>query len=103
MQSITLEAMVGPEGSLHLRDLPFPEGQTIEVALSAGPKAGGRPGPQRWTPGSLDEIAAAQGVRPVEDLDSLRGTWPEDDLDDFLAAREAWQREDIEADRPDRG
>lgn len=35
---------------------------------------------------SIEEIAEAQGVKPLRSGDDLRGDWPDDDsIDDFLA------------------
>ena len=34
-----------------------------------------------WLTRSFDELATAQGVKPLVDLDRLLGTWP-DDVDD---------------------
>jgi hypothetical protein len=47
---------------------------------------------------TLEEVQAflrAEGARPVERLEDLRGDfWPEDEsVDDFLAARRRWQQE----------
>ena len=44
----------------------------------------------------LDALIAQQGLRPITDRRALSaGVWPEDEsVDDFLAAREAWRRED---------
>ena len=45
---------------------------------------------------SIEELARAQGVQPVEDLEELAGLWPEgadpDDLDAFLARHRATRR-----------
>jgi predicted DNA-binding antitoxin AbrB/MazE fold protein len=37
-----------------------------------------------WTPQSLDELAANQGVSPVGDLDEISDLWPADDDPDEL-------------------
>jgi len=46
-------------------------------------------------PISIEELAAQQGVKPIENPDDLRGDfWPEDEsADEFLAALEEWRRE----------
>lgn len=43
----------------------------------------------------LEELARDQGVSPVNNFDDLIGDfWPEEEnVDDFLAARERWRRE----------
>jgi dCTP deaminase len=42
---------------------------------------------------SVAELAKAQGIKPLEDLSALAGTWPEDeDVDDFLKAVHQWRR-----------
>ena len=39
-----------------------------------------------WSSWSLTELAEAQGVAPVEDLESLAALWPsDDDADEMLA------------------
>jgi hypothetical protein len=40
-------------------------------------------------------LAAEQGVKPVEDVDTLYGDfWPEDEqVDDFIAATKTWDQE----------
>jgi hypothetical protein len=50
-----------------------------------------------YHPKSIEELAEEQGVRPVEDFESLLGDfWPEDEsVDDFLAERERWRQEDL--------
>ena len=39
-----------------------------------------------WRPMSFEELAAAQGVGPLIDIDALIGTWPGDVNDGFEAA-----------------
>ena len=59
---------------------------------------GSTPSPpaDRELPQSIEELARAQGVQPVEDLEELAGLWPEgadpDDLDAFLARHRATRR-----------
>jgi hypothetical protein len=47
----------------------------------------------------LPTLIAQQGFRPLTDpLALAEGIWPEDEsVDDFLAARETWRREDEDA------
>jgi hypothetical protein len=41
---------------------------------------------------SIEELARMQGVRPVEDFESLLGGWPADELDDgFEEAVAVWR------------
>lgn len=50
------------------------------------------------SPISLEELARAQGVKPVEKMEDLIPDWPEgewDDEDDFDALRERWRAEEI--------
>ena len=46
-------------------------------------------------PLSIEELAAQQGVRPVENIDDLKGDfWPEEEnIDDFLLTLYQWRRE----------
>jgi hypothetical protein len=48
-----------------------------------------------WNSKSLDQLAAEQGVKPVENPDDLKGDfWPEDEsIDDFLVWLRALRRE----------
>ncbi len=47
-----------------------------------------------WHPKMPEEIALAQGVKPVEDFDALLGGWPEDELDDnFEETLSRWRNE----------
>ncbi len=47
-----------------------------------------------WHPRTLEEIALAQGVKPIEDFDVLLGGWPEDELDDnFEETLSQWRNE----------
>jgi hypothetical protein len=52
--------------------------------------------PETITRARLEALAKAQGIVPVEDPSTLLGSfWPEDEsIDEFLAALEAWRRED---------
>ena len=36
-----------------------------------------------WESPTLDELAEAQGVKPIDDINVLFGTWPCDDDDRF--------------------
>ncbi len=51
-----------------------------------------------WRTKTWQELAAEQGVEPVQDLDKfleeVQGVWPEDETaDEFIAAVRAWRRE----------
>jgi hypothetical protein len=51
---------------------------------------------QREALARLIKQAEAQGIKPMtkEKLDAMAGVWPEDeDVDEFLEARERWRRE----------
>jgi hypothetical protein len=40
-----------------------------------------------WEGADMQMLAETQGVPPVDDLDALLGSWPEDEsVDDFMAA-----------------
>jgi hypothetical protein len=48
-----------------------------------------------WNPTVFDELAAEQGVNPVEEWDRLTVDWPEDtDFDEFLAAVRSGRQEE---------
>jgi hypothetical protein len=79
---------------------------TSDIDAPPGVAAGSaKPGdPTRPLPGpgsffeptpSIDELAAQQGVRPVERFEDLLGDfWPEDEsIDDFIATVRRWRRE----------
>lgn len=39
-----------------------------------------------WKNKTIEELAAEQGVRPINDIAELRGDWPpEDSIDEFLS------------------
>jgi hypothetical protein len=70
--------------------------QDIEPIEEPAEASAPRMSPQEfWSPKTFDELAAEQGVYPVEEWDRLTGNWPEDaDFDEFLAAvRSARQEE----------
>jgi len=47
-----------------------------------------------WHPRTPEEIALAQGVKPIEDFQKLLGGWPEDELDDnFEETLSHWRNE----------
>jgi hypothetical protein len=47
-----------------------------------------------WHPRTPEEIALAQGVKPIEDFNVLLGGWPEDELDDnFEETLSHWRNE----------
>jgi hypothetical protein len=79
--------------TLHLPQVRPMIGHDVEIiivdrAQVAGASNGDSP--------SLDEVAAAQGNRPVRRLEELLGGWPEDQRDDdFEQAREQWRAESI--------
>ena len=42
--------------------------------------------------GSVADLAVAQGVKPLADLNALGGFWPDDEgVEDFLAAARRWR------------
>lgn len=49
----------------------------------------------RDRPPTLEELARAQGVRPIREVDDLHtGSWPDDEnVDDFIRAVRLWRRE----------
>ena len=50
-----------------------------------------------WLAHTLDQLATAQGVPEVSDVDSIRGIWPQDDLSDgFDVALRQWRSQDAE-------
>ncbi|HXG66969.1 MAG TPA: hypothetical protein VNO70_17840 [Blastocatellia bacterium] len=51
----------------------------------------------------LEKLVKEQGAKPVtiEELNAMGDLWPEDeDVDEFLAAREEWRRESRDRDLP---
>ncbi len=58
-----------------------------------------------WHTPTLQELAVEQGVEPITDPTVLLGDfWPSDEsIDDFLAARRAWQHPDGSQRKADRG
>ena len=54
------------------------EDQAIEILPSGAPLPG-----DFWHAMSFDDLAAAQGVRPLTDIDALVGSWPGDVNDGF--------------------
>ena len=58
-----------------------------------------RPAPKRIE--ELEALAERQGVKPLRDLADLRSSaWPEgENVDDFLAARKEWRRQETELPR----
>ena len=57
------------------------ENQITEILPSGAPLPG-----DFWHAMSFDELAAAQGVRPMADIDTVIGTWPGDVNDGFEEA-----------------
>lgn len=58
---------------------------------------------QREALARLLKSADEQGVKPLtrEDLDAMRGVWPEDEsIDDFIAAVRQWRTEGLERELP---
>jgi hypothetical protein len=50
-----------------------------------------------WHSPTFEELARAQGVRPVEKMEDIMGGWPEDQLDDgFEEAIRAMRQEDLQ-------
>ena len=52
---------------------------------------------------SIEELVAQQGVKPIENIDDLKGDfWPEDEsVDDFIAAVRQWRDEGVAQDLPE--
>jgi len=49
-----------------------------------------------WHSPSLEEIARAQGVQPITNLEVIMGGWPEEELDDgFEEAILRWRHEGL--------
>jgi hypothetical protein len=69
---------------------------TARFGSTPSPPAG------RELPQSIEELARAQGVQPVEDLEELASLWPEgadpDDLEAFLARHRSTRRTAARAD-----
>lgn len=61
------------------RTIPIRPGQNLEIVAGRGVIT---LVPDPLTAPTLEELAAAQGVKPVESLDEVCGGWPEDELDD---------------------
>lgn len=58
---------------------------------------------QREALARLLKSAAEQGVKPLtrEDLDAMRGIWPDDEnIDDFVADVRHWRSEGLERELP---
>jgi len=53
-----------------------------------------------WNPPTFEQLAEAQGVKPVTDFESILGGWPEDEIDDgFEEAVEAWRQDELVRER----
>jgi len=62
--------------------------------MSPEPIIGQLPTDPFWHSKTLEEIALAQGVKPIENFDVLLGGWPEDELDDnFEKTLSQWRNE----------
>ncbi len=56
----------------------LPEGTPVRVEVERAPS-------YFWASRSIAELALEQGVRPIRNVDELRGDWPqEDSIDEFL-------------------
>lgn len=58
---------------------------------------------QRQALARLLKLAEEQGVKPLtlDDLEAMRGVWPEDEsIDDFIAAVRQWRSEGVERELP---
>lgn len=58
---------------------------------------------QREALARLLKSAEEQGVKPLtrDDLEAMRGVWPEDEsIDDFIAAVRQWRSEGVERELP---
>jgi hypothetical protein len=53
-----------------------------------------------WNPPTFEQLAEAQGVKPVTTLESILGGWPEDEINDgFEDAVEAWRQDELVRER----
>lgn len=66
------------------------EDQATEILPSGAPLPG-----DFWYAMGFDELAAAQGVKPMNDIDSVIGTWPGDVNDGFEEAVHRLRQADI--------
>ena len=56
----------------------LPDGTPVRVEVERAPS-------HFWASRSIAELALEQGVRPIQNVDELRGDWPqEDSIDEFL-------------------
>lgn len=56
------------------------------------------PTPNFWAGVTVAELAEAQGVGAIEDLDDLKGDfWPDDEaIDDFIKTVREWRHEEVD-------
>ncbi len=88
--------VIRPTGAVNLPDGTPVEFHPVAAANGAPPPLPGAIGTlseaqiremqeRFWKGKSVEELAAEQGVKPVESMDDLRGEWPEDDdIEEFL-------------------
>jgi hypothetical protein len=58
---------------------PLPDGTQVQITVELRDS-------DFWKGKSVEELAREQGVTPIQSLDELAGSWPEEDsVDDFLA------------------
>lgn len=76
---------------MHIRDLEVLETEpTYKVPSSSLPSS-------FWQGATIEELAKAQGVRPVGKLEDLCGDfWPEEDVDAAIRQIYEWRRLDQE-------
>lgn len=76
----TYDSATGKISTLHIKDL-----ESIEELTGAGTTQ--LPISSFWKGKDFDELAAVQGIYPIDDLSKLSKDWPEDtDFDSFLEA-----------------
>ena len=69
---------------------------TTAIAPAVIPEKPAAPG-SFWESPTIDDLAARQGVKPVESLDAIMGGWPEEEREDgFEQAVEEWRRTELE-------
>jgi len=107
MKTIETTALVTPDGELTITlqtppDVP-PGQHRVVVVIDEQPAAGLEPPPANlastdfWQGATVAELAAAQGVQPVEQLAEVWGDfWPEEEsVDDFINTVRQWRREGV--------
>lgn len=94
IDTILIRTRIERPGELHLSNLPFQADEEVEVTLRPARDNGVES--DFWRCPSLVELYSSQNMHGAE-VDAMMGGWPEGEtVDDFLAAREQWRREDME-------